>query len=190
MGKKPPEKIIELMKKHKQNRNDLWECHGNWIVGVTVEDDDSPDLTATGATQVIIGNCPTVLCIDFPTNFSPAYVEFADDTDIPIVYHLDSAVYDDPLFSTGLFAEVNIFHESDLAIPVYSAWDPNLLGSDKGAFLTFHWDGWTDGRTRPASGFYTVRIDLWDGLFGATPFSAEELRSIWIEVAEVDVLAG
>lgn len=30
--KKPPEKIIELMKKHKQNRNDLWECHGNWII--------------------------------------------------------------------------------------------------------------------------------------------------------------
>jgi len=32
MAKKPPEKIIELMKKHGINKSDLWDCHGTWIL--------------------------------------------------------------------------------------------------------------------------------------------------------------
>lgn len=32
MAKKPPQKIIELMKKHGINKSDLWDCHGTWIL--------------------------------------------------------------------------------------------------------------------------------------------------------------
>lgn len=32
MGKKPPEKIIELMKKHGLKKESLWDCHGSWIL--------------------------------------------------------------------------------------------------------------------------------------------------------------
>lgn len=32
MAGKPPEKIIELMKKHGINKADLWDCHGTWIL--------------------------------------------------------------------------------------------------------------------------------------------------------------
>ncbi len=166
------------------------ECHGPWTVSVTAEDDDSPALTATGATQIIIGNCPTVLCIDYPTTLYPAFVEFVENVDIPIAYHLDSAVYDDPLFASGLFAEVRLYHESNMVMPVYTALDPNLLASNKGAVLFFHWDGWTDARTRPETGYYTIEISLWSGSFGPTGISASEPMAIWIETAQVDVGAG
>jgi len=31
-AKKPPEKIIELMKKHKIQKGDLWDCRGTWVL--------------------------------------------------------------------------------------------------------------------------------------------------------------
>ena len=31
-GRKPPQVIIELMKKHEISRSDLWDCHGTWIL--------------------------------------------------------------------------------------------------------------------------------------------------------------
>ena len=32
MSKKPPEKIIALMKKHQLSRDSLWDCHGTWVL--------------------------------------------------------------------------------------------------------------------------------------------------------------
>lgn len=162
-------------------------CHGTWTVAVQVTDDDPAANTADASTILIIGNCPTVLCIDAPTMLFPALVEFVENIDIPIVYHLDSAVYDDPVFATGLYTEVRLYHWTDPLTPVYAALDADLLGTDKGAFLDFHWDGWTDGGARPETGFYAVEIVLLDGGLVETGISAFESDAIWIETAEVEV---
>jgi hypothetical protein len=164
------------------------ECHGLWRLMVTVTDLDSPAKTGTGTVEVVIGNCPEPLCIDHPTTFIPELVEFTDDTDVTIVYHLDSAIYNDPRFSVGMIAQVAIFHESDLITPFYSDYDFNVLPTDAGGMLVFHWNGYSNGNLRPTQGLYTIRISLFDGVSAATGFDTLEADSISIAVAEPHVL--
>jgi hypothetical protein len=77
-------------------------CHGYWRVGLVVTDDDRPPKQDSAAAEMVIGSCGRVVCIDYPTDQVPQFVESADDTDIFVYYHLDSALYDDPAFGTGL----------------------------------------------------------------------------------------
>lgn len=164
------------------------ECQGFWRIGLTVTDDDAPAKTGSAETSIIIGNCPENLCIDYPTNVNPQFVEFTEDTDILIYYHLDSPLYDELAFASGMFTQLEIFHESDLATPIYTSFDPNLLSSDKGGFLVFHWNGYSDTFGRPLPGLYTLRISLLDSAFGNTLFSAVEPEAIWMQVVEPEIL--
>lgn len=166
------------------------ECQGYWKIGLTVTDDDSTPKTATAETFVIIGNCDTILCIDYPTTAIPALVDFADDTDILIYYRLDSAAYDDLLFSAGVFTRLSIYHESDLTTPVYTDFDPNVLATNKGGNLVFHWNGYSDLGTRPIEGAYTVGIDLFDSSFTLGTINAAEIDAILIAVAEPSIDPG
>lgn len=161
-------------------------CQGFWQIRLTVTDDDSPAMTGCAETSVIIGNCPQPLCIDYPTTLNPQFVEFTEDTDIFIYYHLDSALYEDAAFSFSMFSMLEIFHESDLTTPVYTSINPNVLASDKGGYLLFHWDGYTaDTFTCPPPGFYTVQITLLDDMLGITTFVVREFNAIWIAVASI-----
>lgn len=168
-------------------------CHGFWEIELTVTDNDSPALTGSAQARVVIGNCPQDLCIDYPTTANPQYVEFTKDTDILICYHLDSALYDydyeDDAFSHGMFAMLEIFHESDPTIPVYTSFEPNPLASDKGGFLVFQWYGYSDPfDERPQPGRYNVEITLVNWMFGETASFAAEPNAIWIAVAEPKIL--
>jgi hypothetical protein len=174
------------------NAGDLVDsgCHGHWEIGLTVTDDDSTPKTADAQTSIIIGNCPGLLCIDYPTTLDPQYVEFTEDTDILIYYHMDSALYDEAVFASGLFAYLEIFHQDDLATPVYTSTDPNLLATNKGGILVFQWNGYTDSYQRPEPGLYTIRITLLDYTLGATAFAAVEPEAIWIQVADAFIAPG
>lgn len=182
------------------------ECFGFWSIELTVTDDDTPPKTDRATTSVIIGNCPEPLCIDYPTQFDPQFVEFSEDTDIAIYYHLDSVLYDEPVFNSGMFAVLEIFHESDLSVPVYSATDPNVLASDQtdpnelasdqGGWLLFHWNGYSNSFERPESGQYTLAITLYTSeedptlgfVLAPTAFTATEPEAIWIEAVEPEIL--
>lgn len=164
------------------------ECQGTYVIELTVTDDDAIPLTASGVATITIGNCPSILCIDHPTQLTPAQFDFTDDTDILIFYHLDSALYADPVFAFGAFVQLSIFHESDLTTAFYSDWDPNVLPSSFGGLLGFHWNGFGDSNERPLPGKYSVQLDVFDSTFGTTAVSAVELDAILIAVSEPRIL--
>jgi hypothetical protein len=163
-------------------------CHGTWQVRLTVTDDDTPSKTDSRTTSVIIGNCPQNLCIDSPTTLNKSFVDFTDNTDILIYYHLDSALYDDPLFPTGLFTLLEIYHEGDLTHPVFTSLDPNVLPSNRGGFLVFHWNGRSGNNARPEPGLYTVQITLVGGALAPSVFTTSQPQSISIAVSQPEVL--
>ncbi len=160
------------------------ECLGTYVINLEVTDDDATARTANGQTSVTIYNCPTSLCIVYPTNFVPEFIEFNENTNVLIYYNLNSIIYDEPAFLSGLVAKLELFHESDPTTPVYTDYDPNLLGSDKGGVLAFHWDGFFDDNSRPISGLYHISISLEDHLFNTSAITATELDAIWIEVVD------
>lgn len=164
-------------------------CLGLWQIGLMVTDDDSTPKTASTQTTVIIGDCPALLCINYPTNAFPEYVEFSDNTDVIIYYRLDATLYDDPFFAYGMFTELEIYQESDLVTPVYTDCDSNVLASNKGSMLVFHWNGFTDWNARPEPGLYTIKLKLADFSLTFAPFiGAVETNAIWIEKAEPEIL--
>lgn len=157
---------------------------GTYRIDLTVSDDDSRQKSASGQTSVTLYNCPSHLCIISPTASNPAFVEFSDNTDIIIEYYLNSLIYDDAAFAAGLIATVAIFHESDLLTPVFSDYDFNVLGTNKGSVLAFHWDGYTTNHGRPQPGMYSIQISLLDHQYRTTLYTAFEANAIWIEVVE------
>ena len=163
-------------------------CQGRWTFTATVGDDDTPQKHGSAETTVVIGNCPQPLCIDAPTTALPDVVDFSDQTDVSIYYHLDSAIYTDPSLAYGLFAELDIYDEHDLSTPFHTDFDPNVLASDRGSFLVFNWNGYGDTFLRPESGPYDVAITVLDYGFSTTPFTATQPASIEIAVADPQVL--
>lgn len=163
------------------------ECQGVWMPALEVRDDEGN--FGCGAGFVFIGNCPDHLCIDYPTTENYAYVEFTDETDIIIYYHLDTFVYSNPAFDEGMRLELKIFHDDDLINPAYSAhFDYDLLPTDRGGFLTFHWHGYTNHGERPLAGKYRVTITATSPADPTTVYEALEDEAIWIEVLDVEVL--
>jgi hypothetical protein len=165
-------------------------CQGAWTVGLTVTDDDDPSRTTSGSTTLVIGNCEGVLCIDLPTTSVPRIVEAWDHTDVMVVYHLDSALYDRPEFAYGMMTRLDLFVAGDTSFPVYTSYDPNVNASAKGGFLTFNWNGYSRLGLPVPSGFYDVRVQLldWSGTLPSDPAYADvEAQAIWMEVAELNV---
>lgn len=163
-------------------------CQGVWTVGLTATDDDSPARTASGSTAVVIGNCDGVLCIDAPTTAAPRVVEAWDHTDVTVVYHLDSALYDRPEFAYGMMTELELFVAGDTTFPVYTSLDPNVIASNKADLLAFNWNGYSRLGLAVVPGFYDVRVRLldWTGLPPADPaYSDLEPQAIWMEVAQM-----
>lgn len=165
-------------------------CQGHWTIQLTVADNDTPAKTGSAQKTVIIGNCPQPLCIDYPTKTNPQIVELKKNTDIMIYFHLDSALYGAWTPMYGLFTKLDIFHQSDLNTSVYTSTKANVLASNIGGMLVFHWDGYTSTNQRTNEGKFTVRISLLDHLLGLTSHVTEESEAIWISVAEYEILSS
>lgn len=158
-------------------------CFGHWRLALTVTDDDTPALTGTATVDLLLGNCPGAVCIDYPTAATPQLVEFTDATDVTIFYHLDAGVYASASLISGLFAQLEILRESD-PLPFWADVDPNPLATSLGGFTVFHWNGYGFGNQRPPPGRYTVRIALLDYAFTSSAFMDEEVAAIQLATAE------
>lgn len=165
-------------------------CMGVWATQLTVTDDDLPSPKTNSASALtILGNCGPALCIDFPTQATPAPVEFSKDTDILIFFHLDAGSAN--AFTNGSFAQLKVFRGEDVtALPVYTTPDPNLLPTNQGGFLVFHWNGQVNGATRPDPGEYSICISLLDSFLNPAVNipDACELSAIQISVIETKIL--
>jgi hypothetical protein len=167
-------------------------CQGTWKIGLEVTDNDIPPMKSTAETTVLIGNCGEDLCIDAPTSNDPIYVEFSEDTDIFIYYYLNSILYDNSDFLFGMVTKLEIFHEEDVFNPVYTSEDLNVLGSDKGSILSFHWNGYynrNQSGERPKAGKYHIRISLLN-YKGNSIHYVEEERAIMLEVITPVILSS
>jgi hypothetical protein len=161
------------------------ECQGTWRVRLTVTDDDQPAQTGAAETEVVIGNCAGALCIDAPTTAAPAVVPAVNQTDVTVLYHIDSALYDDPAFMFGMITELSLKHELDPSHAVATQLDPNVLPTSRGGLLAFNWNGYTPSGDRAPGGFYDVRIRLLDASGGTTNHEAVMPRAIWVEVSKM-----
>ena len=165
-------------------------CHGSYLLGVTVTDDDIPSLSSFAQIPLSIGNCPGEICIDYPTTANYQYVEFAESTDVTVFYHLNSALYANPLFGSGVRLEVALFHEDNLVNPVWTGQvDYDILSASYSGYAAAHWSGYTSTGARARPGKYTIRVRATQPLL-PTPFSeAVQQEAIWLEVLGVDITA-
>ncbi len=163
------------------------ECQGIWSVQLTVGDDDNPQLFGSATTMVVIRNCMAPLCIDAPTTAQPAVVEFTDQTDVTILYHLDATIYNHPEFNAGAFTELAIFHEDDTQNPFYVDYDFNVLVNGQGGYNVFNWNGVGTGSFLPLSGHYHVTVTLLDAILTPTFYTATQLNAISIAVADITI---
>lgn len=163
------------------------ECIGPYKVTLTVTDDDEPTAhEGRASTAVIIGNCGLQICIDLPTKQIPYKVEFADDTDVLIFYHVDPTVA--ALYPHGSSAVLRIYHSSDTVTPIFKSHSPNVGSGPLESLLVFHWDGnWLNSRPRP--GRYNIEIELLDhNLASASPAVKDyETNAITLEVDELEI---
>jgi hypothetical protein len=163
-------------------------CQGVWTLRLTVTDDDTPSATGTAETQVIIGNCPQPVCIDSPTAVLPKYLESFQGSNVSIVYHIDSAIYDDPSFLFGMYVRLDILEHGNTTVPVFMSIDPAVLPVSKGGILGFNWNGFTTSGVRPSGSKFDVRVSLLDPNLGTPVFVATESAAIRIETVDVAVL--
>lgn len=160
------------------------DCQGTWRVQLTVTDDDQPPETATTETDVVIGNCAEMLCIDAPTTVAPRIVPLWDETDVTVVYRLDAALYDDPRFAYGMITELTLTSETD-PLAVVTQLDPDVLPFPPGGLLAFNWNGYTSTGERPPGGFYDVRIRLLTASGADSGAESLEPRAVWMEVPQM-----
>ena len=161
------------------------ECLGYYVIDLTVTDDDAVPKTAGAQATISLSNCPSDLCILAPTTLNPEHVEFTENTDITIYYNLNSQLYDIPYFSAGLLAKLEIYREDVFTQTlVYTDYDPNVQGSDKGSILAFHWDGFYSDGSYPEPGAYTLKLSLVDHAYSPSSYQTEAPSAILLEVVE------
>jgi len=135
------------------------ECQGVWKVELSIEDDDIPMQNNSASSVLTIGTCEGIVCIDFPTESLRKIVDFADNTDVLIFYHVDALALTDQRFNFGMYAKLDIYHQSDLSTPVFTSISPNVVTHRVSPLLVFHWDGYW-GSERPQSGKYSIKLSL------------------------------
>jgi len=163
-------------------------CQGVWEVELTIEDDDIPKQNNSASSVLTIGTCEGTVCIDFPTESLRKIVDFADNTDVLIFYHVDALALADPRFDFGMYARLDIYHQSDLSTSIFSSFNPNVVTHQISPILVFHWDGnWEFGPPRP--GKYSIKLSLLDySRTQADPlFKDFERDAIHIEVDELSI---
>jgi hypothetical protein len=170
-------------------------CQGSYLLSVKVTDDEAPPdaLSNFVAVPLSIGNCPSEICIDYPTTANYKVVQLSDNTDAFIFYHLNAALYGNPAFAKSVRLELALFHESDstLANPVYTGQiDYDVLAASLGGSGVAHWHGYANGGKRAPAGKYTVRVRAGEPLQSPLFFEAVQPQAIWLEVLDVSIGAG
>lgn len=161
-------------------------CQGFWRIRLTVTDDDMPAQTNYAETGVTIGNCASGVCVDAPTTGTPAIVQSFDGADIDVYYHIDSTLYEDPMFSFGMYTLLEVLPTGS-STPVYSAVELNVPPMSKGLPLVFNWNGFTNAGTRPPTGHYDVRVTLLDFVLAPTIFSGFQPDAIQTETVSLQL---
>ncbi|MBK6799534.1 MAG: hypothetical protein IPG76_22875 [Acidobacteria bacterium] len=106
-----------------------------------------------------------------------------------VYFYLNSSLYTLPAALFGAIARLEIFHESSPATPFYTSEDPNLLPTDWGGHLVFHWNGYGSTGQRPVSGNYHVKVSLLNESLGVSIGGDEEPNAIRIAVASPTIAA-
>ncbi|MBZ4417636.1 Ig-like domain-containing protein [Myxococcus sp. RHSTA-1-4] len=164
-------------------------CQGFWRIRLTVTDDDSSPLTHFAETGVTIGNCVSGVCVDAPTTLTPAIVQSFDGADIDIYYHIDSTLYEHPVFSLGMYTLLEVLPTGS-GTPVYTAMELSIPPMSKGLPLVFNWNGYTHAGTRPPTGRYDVRVTLLDFALAPTAFSGFQPQAIQTEVVTLQLASS
>ena len=160
-------------------------CQGIFDVQLQVTDDDTPQHKQnTGKGIVRIGNCASLVCLDYPTQASPQFVKFSNKTDVMIWYHMNSLVYSQPGLAAGLRLQLQIFYEGNLGNPVYNrTWDVDMFPGS----LAIHWYGYSNNGQRPAPGKYTISLQVFDAAGNPAGYFATEPNAIVIQTMDVAV---
>lgn len=161
------------------------QCLGAWIVRLEVTDAEGE--SATAESQIIIGNCPSSACIDYPTNSNRAELITGRPIDVPIAYHVDPALFTQPRFAFGLMARIQIRAASGAVI--YEVYDPAPYESAPGEVLVFRWNGLTTAGAPAPAGDYDVVLALIDQSFNVTELGDVELDAISAESADFEPMA-
>ncbi|MFK7939096.1 MAG: protein-arginine deiminase family protein [Roseovarius sp.] len=160
-------------------------CGGRWLVELIVTDDDQPPEFGVGTAMLEIGNCPQLLCIDYPNTEYPQTFD-AQPMDVVVYYHLNSLIYDQPGAVEGVMAELDIL-PAGTSTPVRTIREPSPLPPQRNSFPTFHWDGLNDAGVPVANGFYDIRIRL-QGIAVAGQVTQEfAANAIILAVAQPDI---
>ena len=83
-------------------------CQGSYLLGVAVTDDEVPpnELTNFVSVPLSIGNCPSAICIDYPTTRNFKYLQSSSNADALIYYHLNAALYAEPAAGQALLPSI------------------------------------------------------------------------------------
>ncbi len=170
-------------------------CQGSYLLGLLVTDDEMPPNQLSGFTTIplSVGNCPSEICIDYPTTANYKFLQAGDSAGAFVFYHLNAALYANPAFAQSVRLEFALFHESDTALaqPVYTGQvDYDVLAASLGGYGVAHWHGYASDGKRPPAGKYTVRLRAGEPLQSPVFFEALQPLSIWLEVVDVSIGAG
>ncbi|MCE4555050.1 PKD domain-containing protein [Roseateles cellulosilyticus] len=170
-------------------------CQGSYLLGLLVTDDEMPPNQLSGFTTIplSVGNCPSEICIDYPTTANYKFLQAGDSAGAFVFYHLNAALYANPAFAQSVRLEFALFHESDTALaqPVYTGQvDYDVLAASLGGYGVAHWHGYASDGKRPPAGRYTVRLRAGEPLQSPVFFEALQPLSIWLEVVDVSIGAG
>ncbi|MCP4527937.1 MAG: hypothetical protein GY833_18785 [Aestuariibacter sp.] len=123
-----------------------------------------------------------------PTTAVPIFEEFIENTDVMIEYRLTQEMILGLDIQYGMVTLLEIFHEDDPAVPVYTDYDPHVSFTTPGQPLLFHWNGYTNALDWARPGRYTVRISLLNHALDPLAWTVEEEHSIILAVTDVGLL--
>lgn len=169
------------------------QCQGSWLVSLTVTDDDQPNpRSATVTTQLDIGNCDGIICIDSPTRARPHRIgpTYWDD-EVTILYHIDSTLYDLPELYSGAYMPRVEIQPAGSNIPLVSIVDNQVMENgifaalNRGSILGIGWPAYQADPPFPSTGWYDVRVSLLETYMESTVYSATERNAILAEAVKV-----
>ena len=157
-------------------------CQGRWRIQLTVTDDDRTPQSSIKEFGFTLGNCAANVCLDTPTGLTPAFIAQEGASGAFIGYHIDSGIYDEPVFAAGITTRLEIFLHGGPTTPIYTALSGPATQTSRGQAIPLYWNGRTQSGTpvEPGKVFY-VKVTLLDSNFNVLG-SAIEYQSIFSEL--------
>ncbi|QSQ20951.1 hypothetical protein JY651_37890 [Pyxidicoccus parkwayensis] len=162
-------------------------CQGRWTAQLTVTDDNPEPLKSVATLQFAIGNCAALACLDAPVPGNEKVLQEDDELGVLVALHLDSALYDDPVFALGTRVEMSIVASGSSTV-VYSTTTPILTQQSRGQPIILNWNARDISGTR-LSGTYDITLSVRTQA-GTAPGVAQGQRVIVVENVTTQVLAS